>query len=233
MKISKQHTVFMGLLEALAILFASFSGANAGTLYRYHDPEGRLIVTDDAARIAKETPRHLEEIPIRTLSPSKKVSQPQGLGFESLEPPVLSSESLPPNEAELPVKVRQGRLLIPVELSHGTTGPIQSDFLLDTGATITVLAHQTASYLGILENEGQKTRIYVGGGGTIQAKRYVLDALRIGPYEWKHVLVHVLNEGLSEGQQDDQQGILGMNILQDISYRLDVSRGWLSLHKKE
>lgn len=230
MKIIQQHTAFVGFLKALFLLLGFCSGVSAGTLYRYFDPEGRLIVTDDAIRVSKETPRHLEAIPTRSLGPSKKTDQLQDSELKPLGPPQTNSPFLPPDESVLPVKVHQGLPLIPVELTQGAIGPIRGDFLLDTGATITVLGHRIASFLGILKNEGQKTRIRVGGGGMIEAKRYILDALTIGPYEWKHVPVHVLEEDLSDGQDNEEQGVLGTNILKDISYRLDVSKGWLSLY---
>jgi hypothetical protein len=57
-----------------------------------------------------------------------------------------------------------------------------------------------------------------------------LDTLRIGPYEWRGVPVLVFKQDtVYLNGEDDVQGLLGMNLFQGASLRIDTKSGILSL----
>jgi len=227
----KHRSAFFGLLESLGALLCVPGFLEAGVLYRYTDPAGRLVITDDATRVVKETPQRVDKIPTQVLRPDSTPKQAQ----ENTK--TLSGRDFFQGDAiakgtSTPVSVRSRKVLVPVEIVHGSYGPMRGNFLLDTGATATAITGTFANSLGIREDEGKKTFAMVAGGGRIETRRVELDTLRIGPYEWRAVPVLVFKQDTDyPNGEDDVQGLLGMNLFQGASLRLriDTESGMLSL----
>ena len=198
-------------------------------LYRYTDPSGRVVITDDATRVAKETPQRVELLPTQASRPSgtPKPSQEKAQTFS--ERPFTQEDALTKGMSA-PVSVRNRKVLVPVEIVQGPYGPVRGSFLLDTGATATAITETLAGSLGIPEDAGKKTFAVIAGGGRIEARRVELDTLRIGPYEWRGVSALVFKQETNyPKKEDDVQGLLGMNLFQGASLRIDTKRGTLSL----
>lgn len=228
MRTFKHHSVFFGLLESLGALLCVPGFLEAGVLYRYTDPAGRLVITDDATRVVKETPQRVEKIPTQVLRPDSTPKQAQEKAQTLSEKALFHGDALVKGTST-PVSVRDRKVLVPVEIVHRSYGPMRGNFLLDTGATATAITETFADSLGIPEDEGKKTFAMVAGGGRIEARRVELDTLRIGPYEWRAVPVLVFKQdtGYPNGE-DDVQGLLGMNLFQGASLRIDTKSGMLS-----
>lgn len=229
MRTFKHHSVFFRLLESLGALLCAPGFLEAGVLYRYTDPAGRLVITDDATRVVKETPQRVEKIPTQVLRPGSTPKQAQEK-TQTLSGKAFFQGDALAKGTSTPVSVRNRKVLVPVEIVHRSYGPVRGSFLLDTGATATAITEAFADALGIPEDEGKKTFAMVAGGSRIEARRVELDTLRIGPYEWRGVPVLVFKQdpGYPNGE-DDVQGLLGMNLFQGASLRIDTKSGMLSL----
>jgi aspartyl protease family protein len=93
-------------------------------------------------------------------------------------------------------------------------------FLVDSGATVTVISKQTAQRIGIASNS--EFPVAVGtANGTVFMRRAAAGRLTVGPIERRDFPVWV-------AQGDDDLNVLGMNFLSSLS-GWGTEDGWLVL----
>jgi aspartyl protease family protein len=107
-------------------------------------------------------------------------------------------------------------------------GRVHQDYIIDTGATLTVIPTATAQALGIRITAHTPRLEVRTAGGLILAPDIQLDSVAIGGWEVRNVraLVHDLpnNPGL---------GLLGLNFLESFKkWDVDSERGTLILDPK-
>jgi clan AA aspartic protease (TIGR02281 family) len=111
----------------------------------------------------------------------------------------------------------QGGLMLPVNLGlpQGNTS-----FLLDTGASYTMISPELAKRLGLNEQKPSKTMTIVTANGQVDVPMYRLKTLKLGHLTAHNVdvLVQPLDKSLGF------EGLLGMNALKDFSWTLLPSR---------
>ncbi|MDJ0720372.1 MAG: aspartyl protease family protein [Desulfobacterales bacterium] len=192
----------------------------AAEFYRYTDADGQVHYVDD--------PRHIPDARLDTV---KVYEDPHAQGDpddsrreEDSTAAVVDDEtdalSTPgPDVRESPVIVRGNRVLVPVEIGHFGRR-IQTNLLFDTGASFTIL-HQRAARQIMLSGTETREAVVVGGS-RIPVRMAEVDYIQIGPYRIPNAELAIIR---SQGPDLGHQGLLGMNILRNLDYTLDVNRG--------
>lgn len=109
-------------------------------------------------------------------------------------------------------------VLVPVTL--GSKGhEIKVVMLLDTGASIMVLHRESADRLR-LKSMG-KARLITAGGRRIDSDIAQLESVDVGPIKKQGLQACVIEHA---GPRTQYQGLLGMNFLKGLDYRIDFER---------
>ena len=92
-----------------------------------------------------------------------------------------------------------------------------------TGASITTLHRNVVDRLKI--RNAQKASIMVAGGSTINADVVKFDYVKVGPNKKENIYASIIDH---KGVAVAHQGLLGMNFLQGLDYRVDFKRQMIS-----
>jgi predicted aspartyl protease len=122
------------------------------------------------------------------------------------------------SQRETKIIISDNQILVPVILGyHGRE--IDALLLLDTGASIIVLHKDLADQLNI--RQAQVTTLLGVDGKAIPAYVAKLNFARLGPYQRENIYAGIIQH---EGPSLAHQGLLGMNFLQGLEYRIDFKR---------
>lgn len=121
------------------------------------------------------------------------------------------------DEIDIPMPRKAGRSLVEVRI--GDSGPF--DFLIDTGAGVSVIDSRIASDLGLAVVGDLVTG--VPGGEQVKADRLSVPSLRIGALEILDATPIALDlDGMTGGMM---QGVLGLDLFRDVLLTLDPAGG--------
>ena len=109
-------------------------------------------------------------------------------------------------------------VLVPVNLENGGR-EMEALMLLDTGASITVLHQEVADELRL--KTVSKAKLMIAGGQIIDSDVVKLDHVDVGPIVKKGLQASVIRH---KGPSVQYQGLLGMNFLKGLDYRIDYNR---------
>lgn len=119
---------------------------------------------------------------------------------------------------ETKVEVRNERVLVPALIGHGGR-EVKATLVLDTGASITTLNRAAVKKLNAPVVE--RGKLLLPGGKTIAAEVVRLAYIRVGPHRLENFPAAVIEH---EGPQVEYDGLLGMNFLKEVDYRIDLRR---------
>ena len=119
---------------------------------------------------------------------------------------------------ETKVTVKDNQVLVPVTLAYGGK-EVQVSLLLDTGASITTLNRESVKKFRYAEPS--KAKLIVPGGKTIDADVIQLSYIRVGPHKIRNLQAGIIDH---KGMPVEFQGLLGMNFLREVDYKIDFQR---------
>ncbi len=114
------------------------------------------------------------------------------------------------------IVVKGNVILVPATLIYAGR-QIETQLVLDTGASSTVLHAPLAGRLGI-EPE-INTKIRVASGEMVNAQAVNLEAIRVGPHKMEGIRTLIIRH---QGPQTPHQGLLGLNFLSQFPYSVDM-----------
>ena len=114
------------------------------------------------------------------------------------------------------IVVKGNVILVPATLIYGGR-QVDTQLVLDTGASSTVLHAPLAERLGI-EPE-INTKIRVASGEMVNAQAVNMDAIRVGPHNLQGMRTLIIRH---QGPQTPHQGLLGLNFLSQFPYSVDM-----------
>jgi predicted aspartyl protease len=160
-----------------------------------------------------------------------------GLGCASASPQAAApaEASIADARADEPVvtlplrQLRTHHIVLPVVFDEGE--PL--DFILDTGASMSVITPRTREALGFGPDDGLTAQGQGAGGDLSDIRVLVLGKLSVGDREYKNHTVAVTDlSHLEEQLGAPIGGILGANFLARHVIELDFAGGLLKLHPK-
>lgn len=104
---------------------------------------------------------------------------------------------------------------------------VSADFIVDTGAGLTMIPQRSAKELGIDLNRRLPTIPLQTPGGMIHVPVVVLDSIEVGGMQVKNVTVAVHDSPLL-----GKPGLLGIDFLKHFRVEVDFKEGFLLLEKR-
>jgi clan AA aspartic protease (TIGR02281 family) len=191
----------------LSALLVSSLPVHAADYYRWVDQNGVVHFTDNLHNIP-ETQRG-------------KVGR-----LQSNEPPRSQPPPAPilPSKASIPFE-KQGQVVIVEAMLNKKTA---AKFVVDTGASYTMISSAVAKELDIDTEQNRRTAPFQTANGIIQAPLVSLESITVGGMEIRN-LTAAVHDVLSDSTV---AGLLGLNFLSNFRMDIDTQKGMLHLEKK-
>ena len=204
----------MRLILLCIALLAIFILPSYAEMYKWVDDKGTVHFTDD-----------LSAIPEKYREDAETRKPPQGTSTTPLQPqekPRSSPSQIASEEEGITVPLyRKHELLFAEVVLNGT---VKRYFIVDTGASFTLINKATAQELGISEDENTPYIRAASVSGIISAPLVTLRSVRVGDAEVENVetLVYPMMAG--------GDGLLGNSFLNKFRVSIDSMNGKMMLH---
>ena len=202
------------VLAALMLVASIWGGPVAAEFYRYLDEDGRPVYVDD---LGKVPPRFREKVKrydgVEGTDPS-----PEPLpGGEGLNPAPTHPGELA--EYVTPVLIKNNRAYVRATIGYGI---LETEVLLvlDTGASVTTLFRPAVERIfmrGLNRTTGR-----TASGSVVSVELATVDFIEVGPHRKERMQAGILDV---DGQSVDYDGLLGMNFLRGLDFKIDFERG--------
>ena len=189
------------------VLFISSSPLTAADYYRWVDQNGVVHFTDNPHNIPETQRGKVGRI--QSTEPVRKQ-----------QPPVI----LLPTKASIPFE-KQGQVVI-VEATLNKKTAVK--FVVDTGASYTMISSAVAKELDINTEQNRRTAPFQTANGIIQAPLISLESITVGGMEIRD-LTAAVHDVIPDARV---AGLLGLNFLTNFRMDIDTQKGMLHLEKK-
>lgn len=143
-----------------------------------------------------------------------------GTSNEDIEAFNRSQREAQTTATETEVIIVGQHVIVPVQVKYKGRS-LELNLLLDTGASIITLHEEAVKRLRLPKDK--TAHFTTAGGHMIAADMVELDEVRFGPYRQKDVLAGVIEYQQSTAVVFD--GLLGMNALKGIDYKINYEKG--------
>ena len=190
----------------IGLLLLRTAPSSAAEYYRWIDQNGVVHFTDN-----------LQNVPEKQRGPAARITATDNpLTAEPVKPA--------PVKASIPIE-KHGQIVVIQALLNNKRS---AKFVVDTGATYTMISSAMARDLDIDLTQNQRTMPFQTANGLIQAPLTNLDSITVGGIEVKN-----LTAAVHDAVPDPQvAGLLGLNFLSNFRMDIDTQRGLLHLEKK-
>jgi len=195
---------------SIVLLIAFILGpslASAVEFYRWVDQSGVIHFTDNFHNIPDQQ--------------RPKVGRIQGIESPKT-PPAPTTSSL--TKASIPFE-KQGQVVIVEATLNNKTA---AKFIVDTGASYTMISSAMAKELSIDTDQTNQTVPFQTANGLIQAPLISLHSVAVGGMEVTN-LTAAIHDVVPDGKVS---GLLGLNFLANFRMDIDTQKGLLHLEKK-
>jgi len=105
---------------------------------------------------------------------------------------------------------------------------INTELIVDTGATDTIISSSIARKMGVSFNQGQEVIYQVADGRKVSGRQVNIKEVRVGGAKVYNVQAVVLDSA----ETGNSPGLLGMSFLNNFIFRIDTEKGLLVLQKR-
>jgi len=195
------------------ILCCLINVASAGEIFRWFDENGTLHFADKPKPVSE---RYRNESPKRQVTPLPDTALPTPV------PKAEHANLANPQQFAVPLTREDGRLLVDGRINNSSA----VRFIVDTGASITVIPARMASRLGLDSKAAPLIEIR-GVGGAVDGRLIEIDILKVGNAEARNFDVVVIDGDLRE------LGLLGGDFLSRFQMDINYTRGQMVLQPGE
>jgi clan AA aspartic protease (TIGR02281 family) len=184
-------------------------------MYKWVDDKGTVHFTDDPSTIPEKYRENAE-----TRKPSKEISTSQP---KEKPKPFLPAKAAEPDGISVDLVRKHELLLAEVVLN----GRIRQYFIVDTGASFTLINKQTARELGITVDDNTPFIPIFTASSLIFTPLVTLSSIRVGDAEVENVDVLIYN------MPSESAGLLGNSFLNKFKVGLDSMNGKMTLYSMQ
>ena len=198
----KLSRVYLG---AFLLTYLTLVPLQAAEYYRWVDENGVLHITDN-----------LHNVPPKQRGKANRINAP--------ESPRVAPEAPPPRKASIPMEKHGQVVVIQATLNNKRA----AKFVVDTGASYTLISNALARELSIDLGPHSKTMPFQTANGLINAPVTNLTSITVGGME-----IRDLPAAVYDAVPDPQvAGLLGLNFLSHFRMDIDTQKGMLHLEQK-
>lgn len=197
-------SICAGLL--LGLLVASPSAS--AEYFRWVDDNGVLHITDN-----------LHNVP-----PPQRPKAGRVVAPETPRPVEPERKPAPTNKASVPMEKHGAVALVQATLNNRRA----AKFVVDTGASYTLISNAVASDLGIILGANPRTLPFQTANGLINAPVTNMESISVGGLEVRNITI-AIHDAVPD---PNVAGLLGLNFLSNFKMDIDTQKGFLHLEKK-
>src|ERR1051325_162523 len=195
----------VAILCFAAVLLLLTAGARAVEFYRWVDQNGVIHFTDN-----------LHNVPTTQRDGAGRIQAVERYRYQP--PPAVLTKATVPFE-------KQGQVVVVEATLNNKTS---AKFIVDTGASYTMISSATAKELAIDNDANPRTVPFQTANGLIQAPLISLDSIMVAGMEIKN-LTAAVHAVIPDGKI---AGLLGLNFLSNFRLDIDTQKSVLHLEKK-
>lgn len=205
--------------QAASLALLACSLQTVAAIYEYRDDRGKRIFVDSLSKVPHQYRDQFETRDEVVQSAAESAESERLNRIAELERTLRNIDRVMAQQASS-IHAQNNQILVPVRVARGNRSQ-ELRLLLDTGANRTVFHSAALNRIGSVGAPVGQAQ--TASGEQINLYSMNLDSFEIGPFDISPAQVQVIDyQGVSK-----HQGLLGMDILSQIDYELDIDNAEL------